>query len=176
MKVYVVGPVTGMPGLNAEAFEEAQRSIEEAGDRCIIPHDFVPADATHERAMRMSVGFIVRGAEAVAALPGWERSEGASLEVAVARACGIPVMTLDGAAPADVRDGRRTFVGDGERSLAAERRARLAYDAGWIEGATLALWQFTGETLSGEAVAEMEERAKRIAEEVVTEGDGDGDE
>ena len=144
MKVYVVGPVTGMPGLNAEAFEEAQRSIEEAGDRCIIPHDFVPADATHERAMRMSVGFIVRGAEAVAALPGWERSEGASLEVAVARACGIPVVTLDGAAPANVRDGRRTFVEDGERSAGVDRDALLALademdhtdgEVGWTDDA-----------------------------------------
>ena len=99
MRVYVVGPMTGLKELNRPAFEEARRDVEAEGDRCLIPHDFVPADATHERAMRMSLGYLVRHAERVVALPGWERSDGASLEVAAARACGIPVSFADG--PAD---------------------------------------------------------------------------
>lgn len=44
--------------------------------------------------------------------------------------------------------------------------AQAAYAAGWLEGATLALWPLVGERLAAEAVAEMEAKSHALAEHV----------
>ena len=44
--------------------------------------------------------------------------------------------------------------------------SQAAYTAGWLEGATIALWPLVGERLSAEAVAEMEAKAHALAEHV----------
>lgn len=97
--IYVSGPITGRPDRNLDAFQEAQRSLVDAGHTAIIPHQIVVPSATHEQAMRACIneltwrlgGFSYDG---VALLPGWEQSEGARLEKAVAEACGIPCKTV----------------------------------------------------------------------------------
>lgn len=89
-QLYVVGPMTGMHGLNVRAFERARRSLADAGYAVVIPHDFVPADAGHERAMRMSLNHLISHAGGLAVLAGSETSEGASLEIEVARQIGLP--------------------------------------------------------------------------------------
>ncbi len=99
-RLYVSGPVTGRENRNFDAFREAQRSLVDAGHMAIIPHQIVLPSATHEQAMRACIneltwwrfgGFSYDG---VALLEGWEQSEGARLERAVAEACGIPCKTV----------------------------------------------------------------------------------
>lgn len=106
MRLYEIGPVTGVPVDNRPAFEAARMRLEEAGYEVDTPHDFIPASTPHEDAMLMSISVLTgmgydldgkmwRMYEGLAALPGWMNSEGARLEKQVAEACGIPVKTVD---------------------------------------------------------------------------------
>ena len=105
MRVYVAGPVTGVPELNRPAFEEAAGRIVGAGHTAIVPHWFVPADASWQDAMRTSLDLLA-ACEVVALLDGWERSRGAKLEARVAYELGMPVMTADGLIFRKGPDGR----------------------------------------------------------------------
>ena len=90
MRLYVIGPVTGRENLNRAAFEEARGMLERAGYAVTIPHDIIPPDASHEDAMRASIGWITRrDREGVAMLDDWATSPGALLENRVATACGL---------------------------------------------------------------------------------------
>lgn len=100
MRLYIIGPVTGKPGLNREAFEEARKALMALGYEVDLPHDYVPGDATWEQAMRLSLWHLAASdgggplyAGAVR-LPGWRESEGARLESECAVAFGIRVMDL----------------------------------------------------------------------------------
>ena len=46
-------------------------------------------------------------------------------------------------------------------------RQEAIYAAGWLEGATLALWHFVGEDLSDESVALMETHAHKLADYIM---------
>lgn len=93
---YVIGPITGIEGLNRAEFERARSFLVSRyhAMRVDIPHDFIPSTATHEQSMRLSLWHIVAAAPGdmrVYALKGSSESPGASLEIAVCEACGIPV-------------------------------------------------------------------------------------
>lgn len=89
MRLYVIGPVTGRENLNRKAFEEARAKLEQAGYMVTIPHDFIPSDASHERAMQLSLWWIASARGDVAMLDDWATSPGALLENRVATACGL---------------------------------------------------------------------------------------
>lgn len=90
MRLYVIGPVTGRKNLNRAAFEEARAKLEQAGYSVTTPHDIIPPNASHEDAMRASIGWITRrDREGVAMLDDWATSPGTLLENRVATACGL---------------------------------------------------------------------------------------
>lgn len=96
MRLYVIGPVTGRENLNRKAFEEARAKLEQAGYTVTTPHDIIPPDASHEDAMRASIGWITRrDRDGVAMLKEWDLSAGARFEYKVAVACGIRVHCVD---------------------------------------------------------------------------------
>ena len=100
MRVFVSGPVSGIDGLNRDAFEDARARLSAMGCTVLVPHDFVPAGATWQKAMRRTVETLAR-ADVVACLPGWEDSRGSRVEVELARGLGVPVVPI-GDWPADV--------------------------------------------------------------------------
>ena len=98
MMLYVIGPVTGRPDDNFEAFGAASDKLLEAGFHPCIPHEFVPKGAAWPDAMRDSIHALTGERPAfdgVAMLEGWENSRGAILEKQVAETCGIPCKAVD---------------------------------------------------------------------------------
>ncbi len=125
MRLYVIGPVTGRENLNRAAFEDAREKLERAGYNVTIPHDFIPPDASHEDAMRGSIGRITRrNRDGVAMLADFSMSRGAKLEREVAIACGLPThcvgtwLLMAGVAPEnDSPEETTNPPSDGARAL-----------------------------------------------------------
>jgi hypothetical protein len=116
MKIYVAGPMRGIPEFNFPAFHSA------AAKRRGIGHDvFSPAEKDNERhgtdiskgnadgcaksaakehgfnlreALGVDLAWICAEADAIALLPGWENSKGAKAEHATAVALGLQVILL----------------------------------------------------------------------------------
>lgn len=100
MRYYLSGPMTGLPDLNYPAFMKAATALREAGYEVYNPAEWemmnavdgVPAVFNLRRAFADYCSYISLRADAVVVLPGWENSPGASAEVALARAIGLPVL------------------------------------------------------------------------------------
>lgn len=100
MRIYLAGPMRGYRSLNFPAFDEAATRLRKQGHRVFNPagwdrkHGMVPGrDQPKPLKYYMEHDLAeVSRSEAVAVLAGWEKSQGASLEVHVARVLGIPVL------------------------------------------------------------------------------------
>lgn len=115
-RVYVAGPMRGIPEFNFPAFHEATATLRQLG--CIV---FNPAEKDNERhgtdiskgnaagcetlaaqqhgfnlreALGLDLAWICAEADAIALLPGWQNSKGARAERATAEALGLLVVEL----------------------------------------------------------------------------------
>lgn len=102
MRVYIAGPMRGLPGWNFPAFDDARDRWRAAGHVA-----FSPADTDRALGYAAAAGFNGDGspehlkhvmlldvacvfhADAIALLPGWERSRGATVEVALGQFLGL---------------------------------------------------------------------------------------
>lgn len=101
MRIYVAGPMRGLPELNLPTFRLVAEQLRKDGHVVFSPSDFSsptdPVDVAsggssgHSRAywLRKDVAFIIEHADAIALLPGWERSSGAKLEHYLASELGL---------------------------------------------------------------------------------------
>lgn len=115
MKIYLAGPMRGIPNFNFPAFDYAADKLRELGfqvfspaerDRDIHGSKLEDNPAGDEKVAETVVGFSLREAlaadtdwialhaEGIALLPGWEKSSGANAELALAKALGLTVITL----------------------------------------------------------------------------------
>lgn len=113
MKYYLAGPMRGYPQFNFPAFDEAARMLRAEGHTVFSPAehdrsiygdtfaDHVVDGAENEtpefnlrRALAADTLWISLEAEAIAMLPGWEKSSGAFAEWALARALGHQIRYL----------------------------------------------------------------------------------
>lgn len=95
--IYLAGPMSGYPDHNVPAFHAAAARIRDFGYRVVSPAETEgenQEERTWEQWMRRDIKLLV-DCDAVAVLPGWEHSRGATLEVHVARALGMPLMCAD---------------------------------------------------------------------------------
>ena len=95
MKLYIAGPMTGLPEYNLPAFAEAAQKLENYGYDVTNPgrHGVNP-DYTWADYLRRGVAELLQ-CNGVALLPGWQSSNGAQLETYVARALDMPVHPLN---------------------------------------------------------------------------------
>ena len=93
MKLYIAGPMTGLPNFNYPAFERAEALLHNHGYSVESPHhngeDGQQERFAYEEFIRMGLRQLL-SCEGVALLDGWERSRGAKIELYVARAVKMP--------------------------------------------------------------------------------------
>lgn len=83
-RVYISGPMTGLPMRNREAFNEAEDWLRISGYEPINPSSNGLADsAAYDEHMRANLRMLLT-ADAVAVLPGWERSRSAQIATRLA--------------------------------------------------------------------------------------------
>lgn len=108
MRLYIAGPMRGLPNYNFARFDECRDYLRSLGHRVISPAD-------HDRAMgyvtdrggvihttaAFNIHAVLRWdlaqvatADGIVLLPGWEDSTGAAHERYVAEACGLKVFTF----------------------------------------------------------------------------------
>ncbi len=89
MRIYVAGPMTGLPGLNKETFKAAKDRLIYQGHNVMNPADLPPGfEETHYMDICMAM---VRSCEAIFMLPGWKTSEGAVAEMNLAKKLGLEI-------------------------------------------------------------------------------------
>lgn len=121
MRIYLAGPMTGIPHFNYPAFNSAAAFLRREGHVVFNPaeHDTemfgkdisnpagdaekATADHGFDRraALKADLAWICDNADAIALLPGWGKSTGACAEKALATALGLEVLELPEASRAD---------------------------------------------------------------------------
>lgn len=93
-RIYLSGPMTGLPDLNFPAFHAAAAELRAAGHEVVNPAEInVGTDPTWEQCMRADIRQLC-DCDAIALMPGWEHSKGANLEAHIAHRLGLEVMHL----------------------------------------------------------------------------------
>jgi hypothetical protein len=94
MKLYIAGPMSGLPQHNFPAFFAAAEKLRAMGHEVINPAEVDQGETpTWAACMRNDIPLLV-SCEAVVRLPGWQDSKGARLEVAIAAELGMSRLDL----------------------------------------------------------------------------------
>ena len=112
-KLYLAGPMRGLPEFNFPAFHAAAAELRAAGYEVFSPaekglekHAEANQDSLKFRraVFKLDTAWICEHADGVALLPDWLKSKGAIAEDALARAIGLPSLNVE------------TWLQDAERS------------------------------------------------------------
>lgn len=135
MRFYLAGPMTGIHHFNFPAFDEATAAIRGMGHQVWSPaeHDRLNGfdetlnsldDFDLKAAMAWDLDVILNHVDAVALLPGWEKSKGTAVELAVARAVGREVWFYHDGALHSVNPIRgETILEEAQRLIFGDRNA-----------------------------------------------------
>ena len=94
MRLYVCGPMTGLPDLNYPAFNRVALDLRAAGYGVTNPADKdVPTSEPWLVHMRADIKMMM-DCDGLALLPGWDASRGANVEIQLAHGLGLPVHGL----------------------------------------------------------------------------------
>lgn len=92
IRVYLAGPMTGLPALNFPTFHKAAAKLREHGLHVANPAEG-DKPGTWADCMRLDIAELVQ-CHWIAMLPGWRASRGANLEHHIATSLGMPVLEL----------------------------------------------------------------------------------
>lgn len=113
IKVYIAGPMRGIPHFNMPAFHEAAATLRKLNFHVFSPAEmdeiFSPTDLNNEsgvgeaqpihnyirRDLHIIVNELTPGRDGIVLLPGWDKSSGATAERAVAKWCKLNIWTID---------------------------------------------------------------------------------
>lgn len=96
MKVYIAGPMTGLPDFNYPAFFAAEKALRELGHEPINPARSEGREGCSSWLDYMRAALRdVANADGIAYLPGWQGSRGAALEKRIGDDLGLDVRPLD---------------------------------------------------------------------------------
>lgn len=96
MRVYISGPITGTDDY-MERFGKAEETLTAAGHQVYNPahaNSYMPKGTTYEEYMEVSFT-LLKMADAIYMLDGWEQSRGANREYGYALGMGYKVMQQD---------------------------------------------------------------------------------
>jgi len=91
VRIYLAGPMTGLPDYNYPAFHAETARLRALGFEVISPAEINPDGGTWETCMRRDIAQMLT-CDTVAILPGWNQSRGANVEVELAIHLGITVV------------------------------------------------------------------------------------
>lgn len=114
MRLYVAGPMSGIPHFNIPLFDRVTADLRRMGHTVTNPAeedpppvreaalaskhgdpaDLLPTGSTHGDLLARDVKLIADGIDGIVLLAGWEKSKGARLEAFVALTYGKPVYRL----------------------------------------------------------------------------------
>jgi hypothetical protein len=92
MKIFISGPMTGIPDYNYPAFIRAKETLLKKWAEVLSPHE-APKSSTWEGYMRHDIKMLCE-CDAIAMLPGWKKSRGALLEKFIADQLGLSVVFM----------------------------------------------------------------------------------
>ncbi len=92
-KIYVAGPMTGLPDFNRGVFHRIAMDVLQNGDIPLNPAT-LPDGLTQREYMHIS-GAMLMCADCIVLLPGWEKSKGAIAEHALAAKLELDIMFVD---------------------------------------------------------------------------------
>jgi len=96
MKLYVSGPMSGIPQHNRRAFNKAAKRLRKAGYKVVNPAEMdhnLKKPLPWNQCLRRDIAQVVR-CKGMALLPGWKDSRGANLEVHIAKKLGMTVESV----------------------------------------------------------------------------------
>ena len=130
-RIYIAGPMTGLPDLNFPAFNAAADALRTQGWHVENPANHgVIEGAQWEDYLAYDITRLGT-CGAIYLLPGWEKSKGATLEAHIAKMLGLQVLLAPGAE--DVQPLQKTvpqkFTGDSEMRRAFE----IEYGQNWTD-------------------------------------------
>lgn len=104
MKIYISGPMTGLPDLNFPAFHAEAARIRSMGHEVVNPAELNPDGGTWQECMRKDIAALCE-CDGIFMLPGWDNSRGALLEFEIASKLGIePFNHANDVEPAETRE------------------------------------------------------------------------
>ena len=91
-RIYVSGPMTGVPGLNRPAFNRAAKMLRKKGYKVINPPELDRNEPRRswEGCLQRDITYLMQ-CDKVATLPRWNKSRGAKLEIYIAKMLKYPV-------------------------------------------------------------------------------------
>ena len=111
LRIYIAGPMTGIPEHNYPAFNKVAKYIRKSGHHVENPAEIGGNDTSKswEYYLKRDLPRLM-GCDMVVVLPGLENSPGASLEVTIARAMGLDVRTPEMQMAAPVKEEEPTDI------------------------------------------------------------------
>ena len=91
-RIYIAGPMTGLPDFNYPAFHAAAQKLRSLGHEVLNPAENpVPPCGTWAGYMRLALAQLVQ-CDCIVLLPGWSDSRGALIERKLAQALGMDMV------------------------------------------------------------------------------------